>query len=407
MRYDGAEKERELIYSALTARDKVLTQLLFFDPDSESTPELIRTVFNDLNMEAESRYFRVMLSVYGHMNDWRCFPPEWIPRFRGIYQHFREDNEIKFSLLVNALQALEAESISPMIIKGGAMYAVYWKDTPRVMDDYDVAVREKDFARAAAVLETLGYRRIGSVGWADTYQAERGKKTVTIDLHRRVFKYATNADAEIWAHAVRTEYRGVKITVPSPEDMCLHLMDTQIRNLFYGEHLNRRIKWVADWCAIRSVYPEAVSPAKLKKKAEIFYDSYYIRLALRILEVWFPECFSPGEVISSFPEEAGYYKWIAKGMVYRASKQAVIHYPSDAPMTLKYIRLMLPRRIAEYRFMAMELTAQYGRSSFLSYFLQREGIRNPKDALEKYLPRVPILQKIRRSNCPSDEREVS
>ena len=399
MQHNGAEIEQELISGALTARDHALAQLMFFhDPDSETTPELIRTVFENLDMDAESRYFRVMLSVYGHENNWKNFPEEWLPRFQGIYRHFQESNEIKFSLLVSVLRALEEAGISSMLIKGGAMYACYWKGTPRVMDDYDVAVREKDFDHAAAVLKTLGYRCVGSVGWADTYQTEIDGTTITIDLHRRVFKYAVAADEEIWTHAVQTEYRGVNIRVPSPEDMCLHLMDTQIRNLFYGEHLARRIKWIADWCVIRSEYPEAGSPVRLKRKTAVFFDTCQIRLALKILEAWFPECFFPGEVRSSFPENAEYYEWITAGMAYRASKQAVMNYPPNAPLTLKYIRLMLLRRIAEYRFMAPELAAQYGSISFPRYFFWREGIRSPGDALKRYFPRLPILQKKRNRN---------
>ena len=81
-------------------------------------------------------------------------------------------------------KALNKNGIEPLILKGGAMKYLR-QELPRVMNDIDIVIPEKDFMKCADIISNLGYTYekidIHSIDFHD----ENGEGTV--DLHKFVY----------------------------------------------------------------------------------------------------------------------------------------------------------------------------------------------------------------------------
>lgn len=391
MRHLGASFELELTDNTLTERDKAFIRHFFVDPQN---PVYTRNLFAGLtldNLSEEPVFFRVMLAGLGHDRGWDGFPEEFLPRFKGIYDHFSTDNEMKFTWLCSILRPLADSGIPVMLIKGAAMYAFYRRGMPRIMDDYDVAVPEADFARAAELLREAGFGYAGTAPWSETFTASVNGKQTKIDLHKHIFKNAETADRHVWENALQTEAGGIKIMVPAPADMCLHLLDTEMRNYLYNEHPERRVKWIADWCMLRDRYEDAFSPEKLRDLSVRFFDTCHVRLAMRVLSAVFPELMAPETVARCFPDDEGYAEWLDRAAVFRARLMTVTALPDKKSLTPHHLYLAARRWFSEYRLMGPELQAQYGKITFLDYFYRKTGSGNFTGALKQYVPRLRLF----------------
>ncbi len=393
MHHDDLSFENAIIDKALTKRDLALIRHFFFEPQN---PEITRELFAGLtleNLKDEPVYFRVMLAGLGHSTKWDGFPSELLPRFQAIYEHFRKDNEIRIHWLRSILTMFEKGNIPFMMIKGGAMYTFYSDAIPRVMDDYDLAVPEEYFQAACKLLLYAGCTFHGSVPWSDTFESETEGKYVSIDLHRHVFKNVKENDRYIWKNAVQTRTGDVKTLVPAPEDMCLHILDTQIRNFLYNEHPERRIKWLVDWCLIRKAYPDACSPSVLRERSALFHNKYYIQLAFRIISAFLPDVLSPQEVEDSFPLDQGYIQWLKAAESFRQCRSELLSMSDLRSMTPRHLYLSAKRWLSEYRLMGPEMRAQYGRFSLLDYYYLHSGNGNFIGAVKNVLPRLRLNSK--------------
>ena len=396
MRIDGIQFEQKLIREALTEREQALIKLLFFDGCDKSFADVL---FNGLDLETENGFFRLVLYIYGYSRCWKGFPKEIIGRVKGIHRYYQVDNALKFTCLLEVLETLNNERIPAMLIKGGAMYVFYRKGSPRMMDDFDVVVPEEYFSRAAALFEKKGWERANSTIWSIDFVKDVYEDDVYIDLHKRVFKRAELSDHQIWERAIHLEFQGVRVAVPSPEDMLMLLFDDQIRNIFEKEHSDRRIKWFFDCFSIREKYPSAFAPQILRARSEDCFDTYYIQLALRILSERFPESLPQEELKACFPAEKEYFEWLSKGGAYMNSRAVTSAFPKYTPLTPRYMlltpRYMLlaaQRWIDDYRFMGPEYQDQFGKGTFFDYFFWRSGTGNIKGALKKYLPRIQLRE---------------
>ena len=394
---NGPAFEQTLIRESLTQRDKALMLALFF---GESGEQNMRTIFEDLDLDTESIVFQLALSMLGFQSGWESFPPEVIPRVKGLHRYYQVDCAMKFSWLSGILHALDQAGIPAMLVKGGAMYVHYRKGSPRLMDDFDLAVPEKDFERAAEMIRHLGCKQVGSSAWAVTFQEKVFGRTGYIDLHRRAFKNNEASDARLWENAVQAEFQGTKVLVPAPEDMLLHLLDNQIRNLLYNEYPERRIKWVFDCLTLREAFPDVLRPDALRARSETFCDTYYIQLAIRMLSAWFPGLFPEGEQEKSFPADAGYRNWLRRAAAFHSSFIAADRYPPGSPLTPRHLLLASRRWIREYRFMGPELSAQYGNISLMGYVLRQTGNGTLGSALKNYVPRLSL----RKSAADTEEK---
>ena len=395
MPYDGRQLERELIRGALNEREQALLDMMFFTgPDEEKS----RALFDGLDLDTESVVFQLILAVWGNACGWKDFPAEILPRIRGVYRYYQVDCGMKYTWLAGVLRALEEAGIRAMLLKGGAMYVYYRRGSSRMMDDFDLAVPEKDFDRAAAIIASMGCERDEGAPWSSTFLAKVYGRYTYLDLHKRIFKYSEGADAQLWARAVPVEFQGARVLVPCPEDMLFHMLDNQARNYFINEHPERRIKWIFDCCTVWDQYPAALRPERLRELSVPFCNTRYVQLALRILAARLPGLFPAGKLEESFPADRAYYTWIARGIAYRDAHTAARKYPDGASLTPRYLLTTARRWVTQYRLLRPDLREQYGHITFLRFFLRQSECGTLGGALRRYIPRLSL----RNGPPPSD-----
>ncbi|MBR0479003.1 MAG: nucleotidyltransferase family protein [Solobacterium sp.] len=383
----GITIENKIIHEALNEREQKVLRLVFSDEQDEKE---IRNVLTGLDPDTEDISFLLMLAILGYTCSWKGFPEELVPRLKGIHRYYQVDNVMKFTWLCGILDRLEKAGIPGMLIKGGAMYVHYRQSSPRIMSDFDVVVPVDRFREACALMESYGCTKGNTAAWAAEYKAEVHGRTAWLDLHCRMFKNGETADEGVRERAVQTEFRGKKVRIPSVEDMFIHLMDNQTRNLFHDEYRNRRTKWFFDCLSIIQVYPYILDAERLRKQTDRFYNRNYIRLALRMFSAWFPQIVSAETVEKCFPADDAYWAWLCDGMEYLKRYSAVVDYEQGGPLPLKRVYRAARRWIQEYRFMGPEFKEQFGKMSFVDFFCHQTGCRNAVDALKRYLPRLRL-----------------
>ncbi|MBQ1383123.1 MAG: nucleotidyltransferase family protein [Solobacterium sp.] len=383
----GITIEKRLIQESLNERERKALHLLFSNQRSD---EEILDVLEGLDPDTEDISFLLLLSMLGYSCAWKGFPERIIPRLKGIHRYYQVDNAMKFTWLCGILGGLEKAGIRAMLIKGGAMYVHYRQSSPRIMSDFDVSVPADRFEEACALVESYGCIKGDTAAWSAEYKAEIHGRTARLDLHCRMFKNGETADAGIRERAVQTEFRGMKLWIPSAEDMFIHLMDNQIRNLFHDEYRNRRTKWFFDCLSMINVCPDILDAGRLRKQADMFHNRNYIRLALRMFSAWFPEIVSAEAVEKCFPADDAYWAWLCDGMEYRKRYNAVAGFEQGGGLPPKRVYLSARRWIQEYRFMGPEFKEQFGKMSFVDFFCHQTGCRDAAEALKRYLPRLRL-----------------
>lgn len=158
------------------------------------------------------------------------------------------DNQRIYRSVLPLLQALVANGIEAIVLKGLALIARFYRDAGlRPMADVDVLVPSSDVDRACAVASSLGWHpryrltpafcRVKHAGPLDHGDG------VACDLHWRVFEEAgaSAADDELRAAAEPVMFEGTRLQVLSPTDQLLHVCGHAAR----WEPVPA-IRWVAD-----------------------------------------------------------------------------------------------------------------------------------------------------------------
>ena len=131
--------EQQLEERLPTAREKRLIDLSFGE---EATDQAVRALTDGLDLDTANQNFLLMLSCLGFRNGWQGFPPEMIPRLKGVHRYHQASISVGIPWLVRQIRALTDGGIPVMLLKGVAMRAYYAPERPRIMYDYDLAVPE-------------------------------------------------------------------------------------------------------------------------------------------------------------------------------------------------------------------------------------------------------------------------
>lgn len=174
-------------------------------------------------------------------------------RVRGMYRQTWVDNHRTWAGVHPVLDALAADRIDVMVVKGAALLQHYDDDWgTRPMYDIDLVVRLVDRSRALAVLGANGWRpELGqSPTWVDvrmgrlrhSWGHERGERE-RLDLHWRLTPavMAPDAQAAWWNTARDAQLGGRRVRVLHPADLLLH-------TLLHGTGGGNEppIQWIAD-----------------------------------------------------------------------------------------------------------------------------------------------------------------
>lgn len=161
-------------------------------------------------------------------------------RIRGIDKHVWATNMLKLKNLVLALDVLGKAGITPMLLKGGALFARMPElAARRTAGDYDILIAPAQFRAAAAALDAAGFAPMAMSWWAvleenaaiDTSGTAlgRGARDALVDLHWRPLKYLDDPALidRMFAAAETVRLKGQPILVPSPTN---HLFLTIARS---------------------------------------------------------------------------------------------------------------------------------------------------------------------------------
>jgi hypothetical protein len=162
--------------------------------------------------------------------------PEWfISKLEMAYYSSFSRSVFYYRGLRDILGSFHRSGIQVITFKGAALAeTLYPSIALRPFGDIDLLIRDQDLFKAESELQRLGYEkyirefRQGYGREFEKYSAylKRGRVTVYIDLHTRLFPFAHAQKSEFdgfWDRAVATQIDGVHSLTLSAEDTVLHL----------------------------------------------------------------------------------------------------------------------------------------------------------------------------------------
>ena len=371
---DNAEKQLET--AMLSPQEKCLLDLLFGE---KMTEKAIHALIDGLDLDTANQNYILMLSCLGHTQGWNYFPDEMIPRLKGVHRYHQVHNAMGIPWLVQQLRTLTDAGIPVMLLKGCAMLAYYMPHMPRLMWDYDIAVPADQYDRALQLLLKNGNTLAYEVSHSAAIKGPRDE----IDLHRWIFKTYGERSTDIWDRAISFDFHGIGVLVPSPEDMFIHMLDTQSRNYFRREGIERRMQWIHD---CRSVWKKSgqLDLGRLAVRAEEFSAVERVRMMLALFMQYFPDLIEPAGFQRFFPQTAKYSRLLIRGEEYRKAleKYAGFAYDSQSARTPLHILRSAKMRITYYRYMGPEML------DFFFWFTRDHRIGSFAAFAKEYLPRI-------------------
>ena len=379
--------ERQLENGVLTAREKCLIGLSF---GGEATDEAFHTLTDGLDLDTANQNYLLMLSCLGFTKGWDRFPPEMVPRLKGIHRYHQAHISMGIPWLVRQIRVLTDGGIPVMLLKGVAMLAHYSPDRPRIMYDYDFAVPEEQFGRAVELLvdngNTLGLKTAHSF-------ALRGNGH-EIDLHRWMFKTHNERSSDIWERAENFHFYGVDVCVPAPEDMFIHLLYTRSDECFKQENPTRRMQWLYD-CRDLWTYSGGFALERLAARAQEFHAAARVRVTLKLFMRCFPELIEPEEFERYFPRTPEYDRLLADGDKNRNEcvRYRGYGYDERSAMTPVYIFRGLRFDMIQYRYYKPELKWVDPGMNFFRFIKIFHNLNGFSDFAKGYLSRIRLFEK--------------
>lgn len=355
-----ANEEKQLEMTMLSSRESCLMHQLFGGKLTEADAHIL---FDGLDLDTANQNYLLLLACLGHREGWERFPAEMIPRLKGVHRYHQVHNAMGLPWFIRQLRKLTDAGIPIMLIKGIGLLAYYVPNMPRLMWDYDIAVPEEQFDKSLKLLtDENAFRQ----EWPHSATIKGSRDE--IDLHRWIFKTHGEKLSAIWKRAHAFSFHGIEVYVPAPEDMFVHLLDTQSRNYFRLEGTERRMQWLHD---CRSVWECAggFDLDSIVSRAKEFHAKARVRMMLRIFMQCFPELIGKEEFDRVFPYTNEYEHLLYYGGRYKAvrAKQLYEGYTKQKGMTPLHIWQCLRTEMAQYRYLKSELRKINSKASFISY----------------------------------------
>lgn len=383
---NGEQAERQLEKALLTEREKCLIGLSY---GGEATDEAFRTLTDGLDLDTANQNYLLMLSCLGFAKGWERFPPEMVPRLKGMHRYHQAYISMGIPWLVRQIRGLADEGIPVMLLKGAALRACYAPDRPRIMYDYDFAVPEEQFDRALELLlgggNTLGDKYPHSFSLKGTRHE--------IDLHRWIFKMHNEQFSSVWNRAEKLRFYGADVYVPAPEDMFIHLLDNQSLNYIGEENPSRRIQWLYD-CRDVWEYSGTLDLERLAIRARELHIPPRTRMMLKFFVRCFPGLVEPEKFERCFPPSPEYDGMLVN---YKKVKDAYgryrrYGYNSRSAMTPLHIWRTLRVQMVRYHCLKTELRSMGPHMNFIRYMRMSYGLEEFSD-LQRYFSHFRLFEK--------------
>ncbi|XXF79121.1 nucleotidyltransferase family protein [Myxococcaceae bacterium GXIMD 01537] len=159
------------------------------------------------------------------------------------------------TLLLRSLDALAAEGVVPVLLKGyGLSLRLYPDPLQRATSDVDLLVARSEVEASSRALKGLGLSLVpeGEGGHADTHHREFKGSAGLVELHYRAlagYGLALEADA-LLARAREAELEGRRVRYLRPQDELIYLA------LHASNHLLQRLAWLFDLKLLALAHPD-------------------------------------------------------------------------------------------------------------------------------------------------------
>ena len=402
--------EEQVASDILTEREKILIRLLFETGKKEgeegsfpekTVPDLeerIRSLTDHYDLDCPNMNYLLMLSVLGYRVGWKYFPEEIAPRLRGIHRYFQARNVLGIPWLVERLERLKEHGIPVMLIKGLALRYYYIPGVPRVMHDFDIAVPEDRFEEAMGLLRQGIVEEKEPTLWSDTVVGKCAGKNVELDVHRRIFKRHAAPEEDIWKRALPLNFQGLEVLVPCREDMLIHILDSQARDIFRCLLSENRMKWLFDAGTLMLAEGTGQDLDMIAARAAFLNTQYAVRLML----VLFASCRRDDPYVRQLadriqPPSPGYVRWLKAQMQLRREWKLRDVYGYGIGGKAGPLRAFRTFRLfyREYRVDRLSPHDPSDEISYFAYAMKRTGVRSFGDLKDQALRLVPDLSRLR------------
>jgi hypothetical protein len=213
--------------------------------------------------------------AYVHLTEASALMPVEARRaLQGLTLRHRQSNEIRGRALVEIIQALEAQGIEALALKGSALaYMVYPAPGLRPMRDLDILVKEEHARRAQQILGTLGFKELpGRLTKEHQHleplsRVEQGL-TVSVEVHTSLFPrvryYRPLRFADLSGASLTFQVNGMPVRTLGLEDSLWHIYRHALGPPLLASPL--RLIWVADLVSLVEKYVDQLDWSKVKRQ---------------------------------------------------------------------------------------------------------------------------------------------
>lgn len=234
---DSLEQELldSFIEEIVPEHDKQLLQFVFTEnPTQESLNSFLKT----WDIEVEGANKALLLSYFMKIHPELVFPAYVGPRLKGLLNYYRFQNLKLISQFRKICKELRKANIEILVFKGGAMKHLR-PDFSRLMGDIDILIHEKDYAKAAQIVEAMGYDCHYYKHSIDLHP--KGSEEGILDIHKFIpmetgYEYKINED--LFARATKTKVFGIDAYIPCNEDMAFISLVNMAKNLVLKTSVN-------------------------------------------------------------------------------------------------------------------------------------------------------------------------
>ena len=211
----------------------------------------------------------------------------------GVISHERFGNAMNMSAFQKICKLYNEHDI-PILAQKGLVQKLLYPASTRPMNDADFAVPKEIYRYAIDLAVDNGFHINHDMLFsADLQLRDMG----CIDIHYALFKGANpKMDADIWSRAHQIQTNGLKVLIPSPEDILVIIMcefygnflfeagsqDTDVRNIF-AQHP----QWVLDAHKIISD-THNLNWGQIMRTAKMSGYDYQIKILTKILNKIIP-----------------------------------------------------------------------------------------------------------------------
>lgn len=217
-------------YNSILKKDeKKILELAFSENmHQEDLDDLLKIWDIEVKGGAKSLMLAYIMKMHPEMK----FTSYEEPRLKGLLNFYKFSNMGIISHYKKICRALNAEGITPMILKGGAMKFLR-PELPRIMGDIDILVPDNVFMKSAKIACSLGYVFYDIYSHSiDIHKPD--SDSGVLDIHRFIFM-GTGHERKLLKNLFKRSREenvfGVKTLIPSNEDMMFISLVNLARNL--------------------------------------------------------------------------------------------------------------------------------------------------------------------------------